>query len=254
MAGDIGYPFKQARWYEKGRGGYDIRWIVWHATDDEERPTYAEGLGNYFATTERRVSTHFGVDSDSAMQYVKILDTAYGAGSPANYRGIHIEHSGEAGQTRAEWLDPFGQGLFRQSAELNARLHRLTGIPFRGRFLTDDELRARVPGTTRHMDLVRVFGGTHATCPSLNFPSDVLFDLIEQRLGDLAEDDMDQNSPVTQALDVPIGDIAGGTITRPLRWWLSAPYAHVIGLEGRMDDLESKLDQVIGLLSPKEPE
>jgi hypothetical protein len=46
------------------------------------------------------------------------------------------------------------------------------------------------------------------------------------------EDTMDQDTSITQASDVSIGAAKGGTLTRPLRWWLSAAYAHIIGLEG----------------------
>jgi hypothetical protein len=44
-------------------------------------------------------------------------------------------------------------------------------------------------------------------------------------------DDMDENTSITQALDVTIGTIPGGTIKRPFKWWLSAIYSHLIGLE-----------------------
>jgi hypothetical protein len=45
------------------------------------------------------------------------------------------------------------------------------------------------------------------------------------------EDDMDQETSITQASDVAIGAAKGGSITRPFRWWLSAAYSHIIGLE-----------------------
>jgi hypothetical protein len=50
-------------------------------------------------------------------------------------------------------------------------------------------------------------------------------------IGDTTEDDMDQETSITQASDVSIGAAKGGSIIRPLRWWLSAAYAHIIGLE-----------------------
>lgn len=210
MPGDFTYPFRQARWYSAGRGGHSTIWIVWHATDDDESPTYAEGLGNYFANTTRQVSTHFGVDSNSIVQYVRLADTAYGAGSPSNLRGIHIEHSGRSTQTRAQWLDAFGQGMLDQSAALNAALLRKTGIPFTGRFLSDQELKDRKPGITRHMDLVRVFGGTHATCPSPAFPADVLFGKIAALLGDKPPDQEEEEDmpTVKEVWETPL-DIKG---------------------------------------------
>jgi hypothetical protein len=215
MPGDFEYPFKQARHFREGRSGYDAIWIVRHCTDDDEAPTYAEGLGSYLQTTDRVVSAHFGADSNSVMQYVELADTAFCAGSPANARGAHIEHSGRANQTKAQWLDEFGRGLLEQSAQLHTKLHRKLRIPFRRRLLTDDELRGRVPGTTRHADLVRVFGGTHAGCPGANFPHAEL----DARIAELLtgeDDDMELTDKVRVPDDVwmhfPDGlNIAKGT-------------------------------------------
>lgn len=45
------------------------------------------------------------------------------------------------------------------------------------------------------------------------------------------QDDMDGNTPITQAKDVAIAGIPGGTIVRPFTWWLSANYAHLLNAE-----------------------
>jgi hypothetical protein len=44
-------------------------------------------------------------------------------------------------------------------------------------------------------------------------------------------DDMDENTIISQAKDVVIGPLKGGTLKKPLNWWLSAIYSHIIGLE-----------------------
>lgn len=251
MPGDLGYPFKQAKWYERWRDGYNAIWIVWHCTDDDEHPTYAEGLGNYFATSDRRVSTHFGADNDSAKQYVLLADTAFGAGNTqGNLRGVHIEHSGRANQTRAQWLDAFGQGLLDRSAELNAKLLNRLNIPFTGKFLTDAELKARKPGITRHGDLVRVFGGTHHGCPGANFPADELFKRIGALLNpppeedDMLKDELVSVPAVPQEApgDLPKGDRKASDV-------LAYTLARVASLQNEVDVVNDKLDVVIGLLT-----
>jgi len=45
------------------------------------------------------------------------------------------------------------------------------------------------------------------------------------------EDDMDGDTFIKQASNVVIGTIPGGTINMPFNWWLSAIYAHIIGIE-----------------------
>jgi len=45
------------------------------------------------------------------------------------------------------------------------------------------------------------------------------------------ENDMDGNTYIKQASNVIIGTIPGGTINMPFNWWLSAIYAHIIGIE-----------------------
>jgi len=44
--------------------------------------------------------------------------------------------------------------------------------------------------------------------------------------------DMDGDTFIKQASNVIIGGIPGGTINMPFSWWLSAIYAHIIGVEG----------------------
>lgn len=257
MPGDFAYPFRQARWYSSGRSGYSTLWIVWHATDDDESPTYAEGLGNYFATTDRQVSTHFGVDSNSVVQYVRLADTAYGAGEPSNLRGIHIEHSGRSTQTRPQWLDAFGQGMLAQSARLNVTLLKRTGIVFTGRFLTDSELRARKPGITRHMDLVRVFGGSHDRCPSPAFPADVLFGKIADLLGGTTpgESEDDDMPTVKEVWETPLsvkglGSFAPINVLMELylrsagRGVLLQTSQDVTGVQGTADSITSDVGDV----------
>ncbi|MFZ1426657.1 MAG: hypothetical protein WAS21_07815 [Geminicoccaceae bacterium] len=72
-----------------------------------------------------------------------------------------------------------------------------------------------------HISVRKGFENTHVT----------LFTDYANRTGE-ETDDMDGSTPITQATDVAIGTIPGGTITRPFNWWLSAIYAHIIGLEG----------------------
>jgi len=201
-------------------------------------------------------SAHYFIDGDSCTQCVRTTDEAHTALEHGNDQGIHYELCGTA-QSREQWLDPPSRNTIRLAAKQMARDMQKYGIPLVrliGRQVRDSAAK----GICGHADWTTGWpedGGTHMD-PGTYFPWDVLFaDIAAELLTE--EDDMDQNSPVTQALDVVIGGIAGGTITRPLRWWLSAPYAHVIELERETDErfaeLNTKLDQVIGLLTPKEP-
>lgn len=183
MGGDYGYAFRQAAKYTKGREG-PVLWIVLHATDDHEDPNYAENLGNYFANGSggRNVSSHFGTDSDSVMQYVLVKDTAWCAMHTANVYGIHIEMSGESSQSRAEWLDAFGLAMLDQTAALIVKIAKDKNIPLK--LLTDAELKARKPGITWHGQVTRVIGeGNTHTDPGPNFPFDELMARVNKLAG-----------------------------------------------------------------------
>jgi hypothetical protein len=180
---DLGYPMTLARRenWSPGRDGYSIVWVVVHCTDTAYQDDYPTRLGAYWAREATQVSTHYGVSDTEVHQYVRHQDTAFGARNPANLRGIHIELTGRAAWSRAEWL---AHGpMLRRAATLIRQISVRHGIPTRGRLLTGAELQARAPGVTSHADLTATFGGTH-TDPGSAFPWDVLFGYLSQEQED----------------------------------------------------------------------
>jgi hypothetical protein len=96
-----------------------ITHVVIHTAECSESPTGAEAVAAYFASIDRPASAHFCVDSDSAVQCVRLDDVAFAA-PPLNDAGIHIELAGFAKQSAEEWADAYS------SAEVE-RLARLVG-------------------------------------------------------------------------------------------------------------------------------
>jgi hypothetical protein len=216
------------------RGG--ARFITVHYTAGAEGYDDAEGGALYDQRRTDGTSSHFYIDADSVVQCVRTTDRSHTALRHGNLWGLHYELCGTA-QTRAQWLDVVSRATIRKAARQMARDMQKYEIPLvrlTGRQLRDPAAK----GICGHVDWTNGWpedGGTH-TDPGTAFPWDVLFDDIREFLAGTQEDDMDQDTPITQALDVTIDGIPGGTITRPLRWWLSALYAHQ--LAGNKSDAE----------------
>mgnify|MGYP001827988446 FL=1 len=157
-------------------------WVM-HDMEAPERSNIAEGVGNYFKTTTRTASTHYGIDNDSVVRYAYDNDkvaAAYGLNSDS----IHIEHAGYARQIRSEWLDPYGTAMLELSARLFVEqgmgVHR---IPFR--ILSARETANRsMRGITSHLNSTRGWGvrGGH-TDPGDNFPWDYFAERIQAHIG-----------------------------------------------------------------------
>lgn len=173
--------FVQAAGFSRGRPDGPPLWIVVHDMEASETATRAESTAAYFANPGdgRSVSSHYCVDQDSVVQCVLLRDTAWTVGNrPGNNRGINWELSGFARQSRAEWLDPFGLGMFAQMAPIVRADAAKYGIPLERR--TVPELKAMRPGITSHNDLRLAFGGTTHTDPGPNFPWDVFMTIMTE--------------------------------------------------------------------------
>ncbi len=173
--------FVQAAGYSRGRPDGPPLWIVVHDMEATETSTRAESTAAYFANPGdgRSVSSHYAVDSDSVVQCVLLRDVAWTVGNrPGNNRGINWELSGFARQSRADWLDPFGLGMFAQMAPIVRADALKYGIPLERR--TVPELKAMRPGITSHNDLRLAFGDTTHTDPGPNFPWDVFMTIMTE--------------------------------------------------------------------------
>lgn len=190
MATSNDYPglrFIQAAGYTPGRRLGPPLWIVWHTMEASEFSGRALSTALYFADPGdgRQVSAHWCADDVEVIQCVDEDDTAWTVGNvPGNYRGLNMELSGRARQTRAEWLDPFGRQMFARCAPVVAHSMKRWGIPNAWRSQAD--LRDMRPGHTTHYDLGVVFGGTDHTDPGPAFPRDHVLAVVDQALeGDI---------------------------------------------------------------------
>lgn len=163
--------FNQAKNY-RPVSSRQIDLIVLHDMEYPEKAEAAEWLGDYFGgrkgMTAPRASTHYGVDSDSIVQYVHDHDVAWGAPG-ANRNGIHIEHAGYARQTAAEWADPYSKAMLNASQRLCASLCLRYDLPVR--YVPEELLKAGTGrGITTHAAVSRAFGLSSHWDPGPNFP------------------------------------------------------------------------------------
>jgi N-acetyl-anhydromuramyl-L-alanine amidase AmpD len=241
-------PFVEAKYYAAGRGGRRVLWVVIHDMEAGESRARAENTAEYFRTMSdgRFVSSHYTADVDSIVQCVPLKDTAFCVGNtPGNSQGIQWELSGFASQTRAQWLDEFGMGMFRRVAPyIRADAERF-GIPLRRCTVAD--LKAFRPGVTSHNDLRLAFGGTTHTDPGPNFPWDVFMDIIT---GGEAEDmTPEQSNALTDCLNILTGMASGASLVdvhdRDGKLNLAPLYRRVAVEVAALNDLDpDELDEV----------
>lgn len=166
----------KARNFTRGRT-QKIRAIVIHTAECAETPNAAENVGAYFAGTQApKASAHYGVDSDSTVQYVADTDTAWHAG-PVNPWTIGIELAGQAGQSAADWLDVYSTSMLQNLAALVNDLCTVHGIPLVR--LQGQAIKTEA-GIFGHVDVSRAYGtiGGHWD-PGPNFPWPDLFRRID---------------------------------------------------------------------------
>lgn len=148
--------------------------IVLHCMESAEASTTAERCAAYFATLPpdtpkaKQTSSHYMLDCDTVVQGVLDHHIAYHAAG-ANQTGIGLEHAGYARQSRAEWLDPFGDRMLGLSVQLAARLCRRWDIP--ATFLRAGDLQQKnKAGITTHREVSVAFGRSTHSDPGPGFP------------------------------------------------------------------------------------
>ena len=149
-----------------------IRHFGLHTPEGPEMPRYARNLGQYFATTDRVASTHFGCDNELTVRYARDDQTCASA-KGVNTSGIHIEIAGVAAQTAAQWLDDFSRAALERAAKVFRLYGPGTDANIPARILTADELRRGLPGIVKHSTAWQVFGGDFRSDPGDHFPDEL---------------------------------------------------------------------------------
>ncbi len=130
-----------------------IELLVVHSTEGDS----ARGAARWFTNPACRGSAHVVVDGIECFRTLPPSVIPWGAPG-ANGRGWHLEITGRAGWTRAQWLAH--RPTIERAAYKLAWHGRAFGIPLVR--LTDVELSRGVKhGIADHRQCSRVFGGTH---------------------------------------------------------------------------------------------
>jgi hypothetical protein len=174
-------PFVEAaHWSRHVPARDEVKWIVIHSMETPESATRAEVCASNFARGHRKASAHYCVDCDSVVQCVDETRIAWHAPG-VNRRGIGIEHSGRARQTRMQWMDLYSMSMLDLSAQLVAEISERWSIPLQ--WVDVGGIRAGQPGLVTHWTVSEAFGKSTHTDPGRGFPCDIYLDLIKLRSG-----------------------------------------------------------------------
>jgi hypothetical protein len=175
-------PFIPARYFTPGRAEA-LDFITIHTTQNPCAAGVARNVALGF-TQERapghEASAHYVVGPELAVQCVLEEDTAYGAGKPANARGLHFEHTARAEFTEADWTTPEARALLSRSAVLVAGACRRHGIPVVR--LDAAALQRGERGITGHVDVSRAWHGSDHWDPGGAFPWSAYLDAVRAAL------------------------------------------------------------------------
>lgn len=127
-----------------------------------------ESLGNYFARSSVKASSHVGIDDGGIEQYVPYSESAWTLRS-GNSISDNAELCGFARWSREEWLGQH-RGMLDHAADWIAERCRARDIPLRK--LTPEQVRRGDAGVIGHHDwTVGMRDGSH-TDPGPGFPWD----------------------------------------------------------------------------------
>jgi hypothetical protein len=164
-----------------------------HSAETPLADSYVLPIAQMFAAGPAAgTSAHHMIGSRTWVQMLPENVVAYAAGPKANPRGIHMEQTGRAVFTRAQWLTPDGQAQLGRVAGCVREACDRWGIP--KRWATDAQLRtaaagqAGTGGLVTHDQVRRVLGGTTHTDPGPGYPGDLLLAaVLGGGGGDMAE-------------------------------------------------------------------
>ncbi len=158
----------EAAHYGSTRLGSKPTNIIIHTAETNEIGGAARAVANYFHTNTIETSAHYCVDNKQVVQCVPLTDRAWAA-PPLNTKGIHIELSGRAGQTKSQWNDTYSLDMLDLAAELVAELLiKYNWIPVKQ--ITAEELKVGRAGICGHVDVTKAFHKSTHTDPGINFP------------------------------------------------------------------------------------
>ena len=137
----------------------------------------AEGVANYGARTDRKVSWHVVVDDEVAIRQLPDSLVSWTA-PPRNSDGLHIEICGRAAASKIEWYRH--QANLKRAAWIVAEWCKTHDIP--ARWLTDRQLDHNYAGLTTHRQVSRVYRKSDHTDPGPHFPSRYFLYLVKRRI------------------------------------------------------------------------
>jgi hypothetical protein len=231
-----GLPYLQAEGYTRGRPDGPPIWLVFHTMEVAETSGAAEATARYFQnpTDGRQVSSHTCVDVNSAVQCVRVSDTAWCAGNrPGNRRGIHIEQAGTARQTAAQWRDSYSQAMIRRVAAIHARDCLRFAIPLR--WLTVDQIKAARKGFCTHNDLRLAFDVTTHWDPGPNYPKAQVLSLFRTEVTKLTGGGTVEKVAVSGSLPIlkyGMHDPVGGAMILRAQGMLNVNLTEKLALDG----------------------
>lgn len=201
--------------------------IVIHTGETGETAHAAEGMGSWFQNAQAKGSAHVGFDVDSEVQYAEWDDICAGArGGDVNKRAVHAEHAGRAGQSAAEWADPYSTAVLRRSAFIMGVVAFVYGLPVVR--LTPAQVRAGAKGFCGHNDVTDAYGirGGHWD-PGPNFPWGRYLGMVQEVVSKL------QGSPSTPATAVADLKAIGAALDRSAAYIAKHPLDKGAGWSGR---------------------
>lgn len=159
-----------AKNYTKGPRRGQIRLIVIHTMESQEKPNTAETVAAWFGGhTAPKSSAHVCVDSNSSVTVVADSDIAWAAPG-ANNDGLHIEIAGRAGQTDNQWSDDYSTRALKQAAKVAAAWcikYKIPAIKISSSQVADKKTK----GICGHITVTKAFPGLGShTDPGPNFP------------------------------------------------------------------------------------
>lgn len=169
-----------ARRHGAARDMSSVRLVVLHSTDPASsvaNPT-ARSTAQYFAETDVPASTQLVIGEDGCYRTLMDDEIPYGAGSPANERGLHVEQAGHSFWTREQWLAR--DATLRATGGQVGAWCRMYGIPCR--FLRAADLvklsasgwKQELGGVTTHAEVSKAWHATDHADPGPGYPLDVV--------------------------------------------------------------------------------